>query len=51
MLWEVRIKYANGSQQVLRTCKNQETALRCVDAIYARGYPLHLAYFACPAPA
>lgn len=45
MIWEVCIRYANGSERVLRSYKNRETALRCVDAIYNTwGYPLHLAY-------
>lgn len=45
MLWDVCIRYANGTEKVLRSYKNRETALRCVDAIYnAQGYPLHLAY-------
>lgn len=45
MLWNVCISYANGTEQVLRSYKNRETALRCVDAIYkTEGYPLHLAY-------
>lgn len=45
MKWEVCIQYANGAQRVLRTYHNRESALKCVDKIYAeRGYPLHLAY-------
>lgn len=45
MLWNVCISYANGTERVLRSYKNRETALRFVDAIYnTQGYPLHLAY-------
>lgn len=45
MFWEVCIRYANGNEKVIRSYKNRETALKCVDAIYnAQGYPLHLAY-------
>lgn len=45
MLWDVCIRYANGTEKVLRSYKNRETALRFVDAIYnSQGYPLHLAY-------
>lgn len=46
MLWEVRVRNAQGKQKVLETYQNKETALRHVDAIYAKyGYPMHLAYF------
>jgi hypothetical protein len=48
MIWEVRVQYWNGSERVLRACKNQETALRYVDAIYSRGYPMHLAFIVFP---
>lgn len=48
MSWEVRIQYANGNEKVLHTCKNRETAISYVDAIYSQGYPLHLAYFVHP---
>ena len=45
MKWEVCIQYASGAQRVLHTYHNRESALKCVDKIYAeRGYPLHLAY-------
>ena len=44
MTWEVRTQYANGSEKVLRICKNQEIALRYVDFMYSQGYPLHFAY-------
>lgn len=45
MIWEVCILYANGKEKVLRSYRNREKALRCVDAIYhTLGYPLHLAY-------
>ena len=48
MIWEVRIQYSNGKERVLRACKNRETALRYVDAIYSQGYPMHLAFIVCP---
>ncbi|HEY9853091.1 MAG TPA: family 2 glycosyl transferase [Leptolyngbyaceae cyanobacterium] len=45
MFWDVCIRYANGTEKVIRSYKNRETALKCVDAIYnTQGYPLHLAY-------
>lgn len=50
MDWQVRILYANGNQEVLRSFNQRETAIRCVDAIYAAwGYPMHLAYVVRPA--
>lgn len=48
MIWEVRIQYSNGTEQVLRSCKNRETALRYIDALYSQGYPLHVAFIVCP---
>lgn len=51
MTWEVCIQYANGTKQVLRSYNNRETAIRCVDAIYSQGYPLHLAYIVRMSPA
>jgi len=44
MIWQLCIQYANGRERVLRTYKNREAALKCVDAIYTYGYPLHVAY-------
>lgn len=44
MIWQLCVQYADGSERVLKAYKSRETALRCVDSIYARGYPLHLAY-------
>jgi hypothetical protein len=44
MIWQLCIQYANGRERVLRSYKNREAALKCVDAIYAHGYPLHIAY-------
>lgn len=44
MIWQLRIKYANGSEKVLRSFKNRDLALKWVDWIYTHGYPLHLAY-------
>lgn len=43
-IWQLRIQYANGTERVLRSFKNRETALRYVDWIYTYGYPLHFAY-------
>lgn len=48
MIWEVRIQYSNGKERVLRACKNRETALLYVDAMYSQGYPMHLAFIVCP---
>lgn len=44
MQWQLCILYADGSERVLKSYKNRETAVRCVDAIYLEGYPLHYAY-------
>ena len=48
MIWQVCIQYANGYERVLRSYKDREIALRYIDALYADGYPLHLAYIARP---
>jgi hypothetical protein len=50
MMWQLRIQYANGTERVLRSFQNRETALRWVDRIYSYGYPLHFAYIVRPAP-
>ncbi|HEY9621945.1 MAG TPA: hypothetical protein V6C78_16430 [Crinalium sp.] len=44
MVWQLCIQYANGTERVLRSYKNREAALKCVDALYSQGYPLHFAY-------
>ncbi|MGF1498822.1 MAG: family 2 glycosyl transferase [Elainellaceae cyanobacterium] len=44
MVWQLRVRYANGTEQVLRSYTNRETALLNVDALYSQGYPLHIAY-------
>jgi hypothetical protein len=44
MIWQLRIQYANGTERVLKSFKNRETALKWVDRIYKDGYPLHFAY-------
>ncbi|MEB3359322.1 MAG: hypothetical protein VKK04_21530 [Synechococcales bacterium] len=44
MVWQLRVRYADGTEQVLRSYANRETALLNVDSIYSQGYPLHLAY-------
>jgi hypothetical protein len=49
MVWQICIRYPNGQERALRSCKDREAALRCVDAIYAQGYPMHVAYIVRPA--
>jgi hypothetical protein len=49
MRWEVCIRFPNGQERALRSCKDREIALRYVDAIYAQGYPMHIAYIVRPA--
>jgi hypothetical protein len=44
MIWQICIQYANGTERVLRSYRNRETALRQIDAIYLQGYPMHVAY-------
>lgn len=45
MVWQLCVQYANGSEQVLRSFHNRETAIRWVDALYTQiGYPLHYAF-------
>ncbi|MCG8365148.1 MAG: family 2 glycosyl transferase [Pseudanabaenales cyanobacterium] len=44
MHWELCIQYANGTEQVLRAFRDLETAENCVDRLYAKGYPMHIAY-------
>ncbi|KAM3109976.1 MULTISPECIES: hypothetical protein [unclassified Phormidesmis] len=48
VIWQVCIRYSNGSERVLRSYRDREIALRYIDALYADGYPLHLAYIARP---
>ncbi|UBF25916.1 family 2 glycosyl transferase [Kovacikia minuta CCNUW1] len=50
MDWQVCIQYPNGKQRAIRSCKNRETALKYVDAIYTLGYPMHVAYIVRPTP-
>ncbi len=49
MIWEVCIRYPNGKERALRSYKNREVALKHIDAIYADGYPMHVAYIVRPA--
>ena len=49
MLWELCIRYPNGQERALRSYKNRELALKRIDAIYADGYPMHVAYIVRPA--
>ncbi len=48
MGWEVRIQYADGREKTIRSYQKRDTALRYVDALYAEGYPMHLAYVVRP---
>lgn len=49
MIWEVCIRYANGTERAIRSYRNREMALKYVDAIYKmQGYPLHCAYIIRP---
>ncbi|HIK19313.1 MAG TPA: family 2 glycosyl transferase [Leptolyngbyaceae cyanobacterium M33_DOE_097] len=48
MTWQLCIQYPDGQRRSLRLYNNRERALRQVDAIYAQGYPLHVAYLVCP---
>jgi hypothetical protein len=43
-MWEICVRYGNGDEQVLKTYRSREVALRQIDALYAHGYPLHVAY-------
>lgn len=50
MIWEVCIRYANGSERIIRSYQSRETALKFIDAVYKlEGYPLHCAYIVRPA--
>ncbi|HIK55295.1 MAG TPA: family 2 glycosyl transferase [Synechococcales cyanobacterium M55_K2018_004] len=44
MIWQLCIQYSNGTEKVLRSYTNRDSALQGVDALYANGYPLHVAY-------
>jgi hypothetical protein len=44
MTWQLCIQYSNGTERVLRCYRHRDTAVRCIDAIYSQGYPLHIAY-------
>jgi len=49
MIWEVCIQYPNRKERILCSYKHRETALKHIDAIYAAGYPMHVAYIVRPA--
>ena len=49
MFWELCIRYPNGQERALRAYKDREVALKRIDAIYANGYPMHVAYIVRPA--
>ncbi len=52
MAWQLCIRYPSGQDRVLRFFKDRETAIRCVEAIYARlGNPPHLTYIVQPCKA
>lgn len=45
MIWELCIRYANGTERRVRSYQSRETALKYLDAVYKiHGYPLHYAY-------
>lgn len=48
MVWQICIRYPNGEERALRDYKNREVALKSVDAIYSKGYPMHVAYIVRP---
>ncbi|EKQ67191.1 hypothetical protein OsccyDRAFT_5018 [Leptolyngbyaceae cyanobacterium JSC-12] len=48
MTWQICIRYPNGQEKTICTCKNRETALKRIDAIYSQGYPMHVAYVVRP---
>ena len=49
MIWEVCIRYANGTERSVRSYQSRETALKYIDALYKlQGYPLHCAYIVRP---
>lgn len=43
-MWQICIRYPNGQEKPICVCKNRELALKKIDAIYAQGYPMHVAY-------
>lgn len=49
MVWQICVLYANGTEKVLRSFRNRESAIRGIDAIYSAGYPMHMAYVIRPA--
>lgn len=44
MIWQICIQYASGRETVLRSYHSRDAALRGVDQLYSKGYPMHLAY-------
>ncbi|XHX79113.1 MAG: family 2 glycosyl transferase [Stenomitos frigidus ULC029] len=48
-MWELCIRYPNGQERALRSYHDREVALKRIDAIYADGYPMHVAYIVRPA--
>lgn len=48
MAWQICIRYPNGQEKPICSYRNRENALKRVDAIYAQGYPMHVAYIVRP---
>ncbi len=48
MDWQICIRYPNGQEKAICTYHSREVALKQIDAIYAHGYPLHVAYVVRP---
>lgn len=48
MFWELCVRYANGRETVLDVFQSLEIAQNKVDKLYAKGYPMHVAYFVRP---
>ncbi|MGG6297947.1 family 2 glycosyl transferase [Leptolyngbya sp. AN02str] len=44
MIWQLCVQFSNGSERVLQSYKSRDLALKQVDAIYASGYPMHMAF-------
>ena len=51
MMWQICIRYPNGQEKAICAYSSREVALKRIDAIYAGGYPMHVAYVVRPATA
>ena len=49
MMWQICIRYPNGQEKAICAYSSREVALKRIDAIYAGGYPMHVAYVVRPA--